>query len=256
MTPLSRGPQGPWRPWECPLSAQDMGGPWLGLRSPGSRLMATSGGPCPDFTVCLWGTHRLRPPPGLPVSLGGPWDGGHGAQRCDASLLNLDLSFKWTDVMQPSSVRTGQGCAVRWARRRGTGGVDSWRSLRSGYHLLKEGGLPAGKVSDAGFGVLFEILKSSRKGGTNQRYPPLPVCPLPWWSSALLPTWGGGSWAPRPRLLGLPGLGTPLPHPTRCVWGPMLPADTDGGGWSKDVPLLQTSSFMSMSLTIWDTAWG
>lgn len=60
--------------------------------------------------------------PGLPVFPGCPWDGGHGAQRCDTSLLNLDLSFKWTDVMQPSSVWTGQGCTVRWARGRGSGG--------------------------------------------------------------------------------------------------------------------------------------
>lgn len=86
-------------PWECPLSTQDIGGPWFGLQSPGSHLVATSGSPCPDFTVCLWGTHHLCPPPGLPVSPGGPWDGGQGAQRCDASLLNLDLSFKWKNVM-------------------------------------------------------------------------------------------------------------------------------------------------------------
>ena len=44
--------------------------------------------------------------------------------------------------------------------------------------------------------------------------------------------------------------------PARCVWGPVLPADTDGGGWSKDDPLLQNSSFLSTSLTIWDTARG
>lgn len=163
-------------PWECPLSTQDIGRPWFGLWSLGSHLVATSGSPCPDFTVCLWGTHGPGPSPGLPVSLGGPWDGGQGAQRCDTSLLNLDLSFKWKNVMQPSSVQTGQGCAVQWARGRGRGD-DSWRSPRSGCHLLKEGGLPAGEVSDAGFGALFEILKSSRKGGTNQRYSPRPVCP-------------------------------------------------------------------------------
>ena len=162
--------------------------------------------------------------------------------------------------MSCSQALCRQGRAARCGGHGGGGrggrADDSWRSPRSGCHLLKEGGLPAGEVSDAGFRALFEILKSSRKGGTNQRYPPRPVCPQPWWSSTLLPTWGGGSWAPRPHLLGLPGLGTPFPYPARCVWGPVLPADMDRGRWSKDDPLLQNSSFVSTSLTIWDTARG
>lgn len=32
-------------PWECPLSTQDIGGPWFGLQSPGSHLVATVGVP-------------------------------------------------------------------------------------------------------------------------------------------------------------------------------------------------------------------
>lgn len=41
----------------------------------------------------------------------------------------------------------------------------------------------------------------------------LPTAP-PSQGSALVPTWGaGGRLAPRPHLLGLPGLGAPLPHP-------------------------------------------
>lgn len=81
--------------------------------------------------------------------------------RCHAAKLCVDRAGLH------GAVGTGEG----------DGGVDSWRSLRSGYHLLKEGGLPAGEVSDAGLGVLFEILKSSRKGGKKSEVPSTPCLP-------------------------------------------------------------------------------
>lgn len=100
-------------PLEGPLSVQDIGGLWLGLQSSGVYLISTSGG-----AVICRAPHRLHSlspcslvlpvSPGLASVPWGPTGGEQGADRCDASLLNLDLSFKWK-IVQPSSVQTGRG---------------------------------------------------------------------------------------------------------------------------------------------------
>lgn len=147
---------------------------------------------------------------------------------------------------------------------------DGWGSLPSGCHLPKEGGLPGGEFADAGLWVIFEIFKSSRRRRTSQRCPPpnqVPSAHLGW-------GWGRSS-APRPRLLGLPGWGGGDPFftpPHAGPWGlggavptqgpascqpqaPIPPADA-GGVWTGWGLLLYSSSFVSVSLTIWDTARG
>lgn len=245
MAALSSEPRGPRLPWECPPSAQDTGRPWLGLLPRGAHLISMRGG----VVICR-ALHRLpslslgdtvspaspRPasvPWGLPGSPGDPRNGGQAAYRCDTSLLNLDLSFKWKHVMQPSAVWTEQGCLTRWAR--GWGCVsrkvreDGWTPACSGCHLLKEGGLPGGRFLDAGLWVILKILKSSRRGGRSQRCPLRSVCPQP--------------------------------RPDRAA--PSFPPGVRGAGWHPDPTSWAFRAwvlpFPTPSLprvTIWDTAWG
>lgn len=146
---------------------------------------------------------------------------------------------------------------------------DGWGSLPSGCHLPKEGGLPGGEFADAGLWVIFEIFKSSRRRRTSQR------CPPP--NRSHLPTWGGGGAGHRrpdpassafqagvgeipssPRPMPAPGAwgGVPTQGPASCQpQVPIPPADA-GGVWTGWGLLLYSSSFVSVSLTIWDTARG
>lgn len=189
---------------------------WLGLWLSRVPLISMRGG----AVVCRV-LHRLhdlslgdtalpphpRPGPGsqsCQCLLSWPTGWRQGADWYDASILNLDLSFKGENVMQPSSVWTGQGWQMAVGTGEGTVRRYRWRSPWSGRHLLEEGGLPGGEFADAGIWVIFEILKSSRRG-TSQRCTPLRSClPKPCPHSHL-------GWGRQVGVLGFPGLGASLP---------------------------------------------
>lgn len=180
------------------------------------------------------------------------------------------------------------GLTKRWAQGKQRVREDGWGSLGSGCQLLKEGELLGGEFPDASLLVFFESFESFRRGGTSESE----VTPRPDpgrrgghapWEQPLHSSlgWGGGGRTaealPPPPSRPWGGFLSPAPPPhdphawnpptASLYWSlkrsgepPLTGARSGVGGcvrgWGGRGCLLHSSSFVSASFTVWDTARG
>lgn len=178
---------------------------------------------------------------------------GRERRGCDTSLLNLVF-------LSNGKMSSAKLCADRKGLRgavgtgRGRGWDDSWRSPWSGCHLLKERRPACSEVSDP-LGLRLFLRSSKAQGKEGRIRVPCARLPIALVDSTL-----------NPHGVGAVGHMNPPPRPSRplspslpChirVWGPTPLLTRMGVDGVRRFRLPRDSSFVSTSLTIWDTARG